>query len=92
MREAVSRQAEITNDFGFHLRAALRFALLCRRFQAEIRLFHDGRVANGRSVLDLLALCAMQGARLELEATGPDAEQAAAALWDLIAVGFHDGE
>jgi phosphotransferase system HPr (HPr) family protein len=90
MNGETRRQVDITNDFGFHMRAAFRFVQLCARFQAQIRVFHDGRVADGRSVLDLLALGAMQGARVELEATGPDAEQAAAALCGLIELGFHD--
>ena len=92
MPELSRRQVEVTNAFGFHLRAASRFVQLSQQFQVKIRVSCDGRAADGRSILDLIALAAGCGARLELEAMGPDAEEAAAALCALIAAGFHEGD
>ena len=48
-----------------------------------------GAKANGKSVMDMLSLAAERGKTLELEACGPDAEQAIAALSELVEAGFH---
>ena len=74
------RQMEITNALGLHLRAASQFVQLSRQFHAEVRVFCNGRAADGRSILDLMMLAAECGASLELEVNGPEAEEATAAL------------
>ena len=74
----VSRQIEIINTLGLHLRAAAKFVRLAQQFQADIWVACDGRKVSGRSILDLATLAAERGSRLELETNGPDAE---AALW-----------
>jgi phosphocarrier protein HPr len=76
---------EVADSAGLHLRLAARFAGVASRFQAEVRVSHRDLVANGKSVIELLILAALRGARLELEARGPDAEQAVAALSELVA-------
>ncbi len=85
-----SRQVEITNTLGLHLRAADKFVRLARQFQAEVRVACDGRKVSGRSMLDLMALAAACGTCLELEADGPDAQAALDALSDLIAREFDE--
>ena len=79
------RRVSIRDPYGLHLRLADRIAHLAERFRAEVRVSHRGREADGKSILDLLGLAAAGGNRLELEARGPDAERAVAALADLIA-------
>jgi phosphotransferase system HPr (HPr) family protein len=86
----VSRQVEITNTLGLHLRAADQFVRLARQFRAEVWVACDGRTANGRSILDLTTLAAACGSQLELEADGPDAEAALDALTGLIGRGFDE--
>ena len=77
------RQLEITNELGLHLRAANRWVELARRFESDVRVFWNGRTADGKSILDLLTLGAEFGAMLEVEVSGPDSDEAAAALSDL---------
>ena len=84
------QQVEITNELGLHLRAANRWVELARQFQSEVRVFWKGRSADGKSILDLLTLGAEPGALLELEVDGPDSEEAAAALSELVERRFHD--
>lgn len=81
MPELSRGQVEITNVLGLHLRAASRFVQLLQQFRAEVRVYCDGRAADGRSILDLMTLEAGRGTRLELEAAGLDAEEAIGALW-----------
>ncbi len=50
------------------------------------------RCIDGKSILGLAGLAAEQGTRLDLEASGPDAEAALAALAELISAQFHEDE
>ncbi len=84
------RQAEISNGLGLHLRAANQFVRVSQQFQVEVRVFCNGHGANGRSILDLLCLAAECGDQLKLEVSGPDAEDAASALCELIEARFHE--
>ena len=72
------------------LRAADKFVRTAQQFQVDIRVGCDGRTANGRSILDLTTLAAECGCRLELDADGPDAAAAVAALSGLIERGFDE--
>lgn len=86
----VSRQVEITNSFGLHLRAADKFVRLAQQFQADVWVASGGRKVSGRSIIDLATLAAECGTRLELETNGPDAAAALDALADLIGHGFDE--
>lgn len=86
----VSRQVEITNALGLHLRAAALFMRLAREFQADVQVGCDGRKASGQSIIDLISISAACGSRIELEADGPDAEAALDALTDLIGRRFDE--
>jgi phosphocarrier protein HPr len=74
------RQLQVEDAFGLRMRAAAEFVCLAGRFGADVWLIHEGRRYNGRSMRDLLTLVAECGSRLDLEAQGPDAEEAIAAL------------
>ncbi|QDV39589.1 HPr family phosphocarrier protein [Tautonia plasticadhaerens] len=80
----VHRRFEVTDPAGLHLRAAARLAQAAAGFVAEVRVRGDGRVADARSILDLMMLAADCGSRLDLEARGADAEAAARVLADLV--------
>ena len=86
------RHVKITNEEGLHMRPAYQFAKLAGQFQAEIRVLHDGKEVNGKSILDLTLLAAYRGTQLELEARGPDAEAALEALSRLVFSEFREGE
>jgi len=86
------REVEITNEYGLHLGPAAKFVKLASRFQSEIRVHHDGKVINGKSILDLTLLAAECGTRLDLEALGPDAVAAIEALAKLVMAQFREGE
>lgn len=88
--QVARRQVEITNALGLHLRPADKFVRLASQFQSEIRVDHQGHTINGKSILDLTTLAAECGTRLELEARGPDAEAAVAALAELVLARFHE--
>ena len=90
-RSRAAARWRLPTALGFHMRAASVFVQLSQQFRAEVRVCCNGRAANGRSILDLLTLAAEFGARIEIEATGLDDEEAIAALCALVESGFHEG-
>jgi phosphocarrier protein len=83
------RQMKIVNTYGLHMRPSNQFVRLASGFQSEVWVFHGGRKANGKSLLEMTMLAAECGTLLEVEARGPDAEQTVAELAELVAAGFH---
>ena len=90
MTAVLRRVATIRNPEGLHLRAAGQFVRLANRFRCQIRVSCDGQEADGRSILDLTILAAGCGKRLDLEASGPDADEAILALAILVEAGFYE--
>lgn len=65
---------------GLHLRPAGQLVALARAFQSSIRIRVEERVADARSVVSLLLLCATLGTVLEIEVAGDDEDAALAAV------------
>lgn len=88
----IARQEKrIRNRAGMHARAAVKFVQLAAHFKSEIRVIKDGASVNGKSIMGLLTLVAALGFTIVIEAEGPDAEAAVAALGDLVDNGFGEG-
>jgi len=86
-----TRTVVVANEEGLHLRAASLFVGLARKFQSRIEVVKDCQRADAKSMpLQLTALGAAPGDELVMEATGPDAEEALAALAALVANKFED--
>ena len=88
----LKREIDIINKLGLHARAAAKFVTLAAGFDAEIRLLRGGREVNGKSIMGVMMLAAARGARLELCASGPEAEQALERLDDLVRRRFDEDE
>src|SRR5271166_3725699 len=86
------RQVAVNNVLGLHLRAADKFVRLAKAFQSDVKVCCKGIIADGRSILSLLSLAAECGTILALEAEGSDAEDAVAALAELITTPSRDSE
>lgn len=84
----LERTVELINRLGLHARAASKFVEQASRFRAEIRVRHNDEEVNGKSILGLLLLAAPCGSKLTISAEGEDAEQALAALAQLVADRF----
>jgi phosphocarrier protein HPr len=92
--EAAPRTREVTvgSPQGLHARPADLVAREARRWQSRIEFVGSSHRADGKSILDLLSLAAAEGTRLVIEATGPDAEQALAAIGRLFEQNFHESQ
>jgi len=81
-------EAVISNALGLHARAAARFVQLASRFKSRIQISHEGRTADGKSILGLLALVGSVGTRLTICADGSDEQEALRQLVDLVNARF----
>jgi phosphocarrier protein len=80
----------IVNQRGLHARAAAKFVRTAEAFDARVQVIRDDQSVAGTSILGLMLLGAGPGTELTLEASGPQADQALAALGDLIDRGFDE--
>jgi phosphotransferase system HPr (HPr) family protein len=79
------QSVRVTNPNGFHMRPMKEFVELARRYQSAVTVSRDGRTVDGKSIFELLgSMLTPQGGELLVEASGPDAREALAALVDLI--------
>jgi len=78
----------IANPDGLHARPAEVFARLASSFKSHIEIVKEGRAVDGKSILQVLTLGAPKGTKLQLNASGADAEDAIAALTDLVNSNF----
>ncbi len=77
----VKQTVEITNKLGMHARPAMKLFELMQGFDAEVLLRNDeGTEAEANSVIALLMLDSAKGRQIEVEATGPQEEEALAAV------------
>lgn len=90
--EKVCRTATVNHPLGIHLRPANLIVGLAKKYQAKVEIVRDNQRVDGKSILDLLTLAVTQGSEVRIEASGPDAEQAATELAELIASDFAEDE
>ena len=88
----VSRTLVVQNPQGIHARPADLIVRLTRNYQAKIEFVKDNQRVDGKSILDLLTLAAVQGSELIVEADGPDAQAAIDAVAELFAGAFSEIE
>jgi phosphocarrier protein HPr len=82
------QSVQILNRNGLHARPAAEMVKAAARFKSDITITRDDLEVNGKSIMGVMMLAAECGATIVLRATGPDAEQAVAALADLVAAKF----
>ena len=88
----IVKKLEIKNKLGLHARAAALLVQTANKFSAQIKLAKDGQTADGRSIMGVLTLAATQGSKIQVEASGEDAEQALRAIEKLIDARFNESE
>ena len=83
---------EIVNKLGLHARASAKLTQVASAYGCEIWLTRNGRRVNAKSIMGVMMLAAGKGATVIIEAEGADADQALAALLQLIADKFGEGD
>jgi len=79
-----SAQVVIQNPLGLHARPAMAFVDAANGYQSRVRVAKEGQVVDGKSIMQLMMLAAVQGTELRLEAEGPDADAAVSELSEML--------
>lgn len=72
------------------MRPAATLVKTAARFKADFFIYKDGMEIIGKSIIGVMTLAAEQGANLLLRFDGPDEQDAAAAVVELIERGFDE--
>ncbi|MBK3735287.1 phosphocarrier protein [Azospirillum brasilense] len=86
----ICQTVTISNQRGLHARAAAKFVKLVATFDCEIEVRRGETQVSGESIMGLMMLAAGPGTSVELYAYGREAEEAMAALVDLITRKFDE--
>ena len=87
-----SKILKICNKRGLHARASAKFVQCLEKYDANIRVSKDGHVVGGTSIMGLMMLAAAEATDIHVTATGPQADEALAALEALVDSRFGEGE
>ncbi len=86
----VVKTITIRNRLGLHARAAVKLMNLANRFISSVKIEKDGSEVDGKSILGILTLAAVQGSQITLKVSGKDEKQALKAMEILIENKFQE--
>lgn len=81
---ALLAETTVTLPANLHARPAGKLARTAAGFKSAIRLEHAGRTVNPTGILAVMGLGATAGSTIIIRAEGPDAEEAAQTLAELL--------
>jgi phosphocarrier protein len=84
----ISRTVDVLNKRGLHARASAKFVTLAAGLPVSVEVEKDGSKVCGTSIMGLMMLGAAKGDRITISATGEGAEEAVAALAQLVEAKF----
>jgi len=88
MADGAEKAVQIVNELGMHARAATKFVQLAAKFPCEVLVTKEGHEVNGKSIMGVLMLVASKGSSITIKARGEKADEAVAALAQLVADKF----
>ena len=88
----IKNNTTINNKLGLHARASAKLTKLAGSFACEVWMAKGERRVNAKSIMGVMMLAAGIGSTVDIEADGPEEQQAMAALLALIADKFGEGE
>jgi phosphocarrier protein HPr len=86
------RTVIVINPQGVHARPADLIVKAASRFQSSVEIVKGHERVDAKSILAIFTLAALPGTELVIEADGPDAADAVAALCELFERGFDELE
>lgn len=78
----------IKNEVGLHARPAAVFVQTVSKYKSKITIEKDGKIANAKSIVEVLSLGAEKNAEVTITAEGSDEEDAMRAIEKLIESNF----
>ncbi len=91
----VSRDIIVSNKLGLHARPAMQFVDVANQFESKVTVYKGGdepEEADGKSVMQMIILAAVEGTPLRITAEGEDAEPAINRLVELFESKFGEDE
>jgi phosphocarrier protein HPr len=88
----IEKEVLVRNKLGLHARAAVKFVNLANRYSASVKVIKDDTEIDGKSILGILTLAAVQGSSLALRVSGKDEDDAMKALTALVKDKFGEKE
>jgi len=88
----IKQNVTIINKLGLHARAASKLVNCASQFESDVFIGRNGNRVNAKSIMGVMMLAAGRGAALTVEAEGADADDALAAIRELVADKFGEGE
>ena len=85
-----TRRVIVSNPQGLHARPADLFVKTASKFTARVEVNKNGELVDGKSILSILTLAAVQGTELVIQAEGSDSAAAVQALAELFEQEFVD--
>ena len=85
-------EIEIINKLGLHARASAKLTQLAGGFPCDVWMEKNGRRINAKSIMGVMMLAAGKGSKVIVACEGERADEALAAIHDLIADRFGEGE
>lgn len=87
-----AEELAIINKLGLHARASAKLTQTAGRFSSDVWLTRNGRRVNAKSIMGVMMLAAARGSHVLVETEGSDAEEALAAVRQLVANRFGEDE
>jgi len=84
----ITREFTISNKLGLHARPSAQLTQTASAFASEVWIAKAGRRVNAKSIMGVMMLAAGRGSVVTVDADGPDADAAIAAIGRLIDSGF----
>jgi len=85
-------EVEIVNKLGLHASASAKLTQVAGKYQSEVWMSRNGRRVNAKSIMGVMMLAAAKGTTVTIETSGPDEDEAMAALLELIRDKFGESE
>lgn len=86
--QALEKELTIVNQRGLHARASAKLVKLVEGFDAAVNVSRDGQTVDGTSIMGLMMLAASPGCCIRVSVSGAQAEEAMAAITELVEDGF----
>lgn len=65
----------VSNEMGLHARPAAAFVKLVKNFPGKVEIIKDGKVANAKSIFNVMSLGVASGTEITIRVTGEDEEE-----------------
>ena len=75
---------KILNEQGLHARLASMFVRTACKFHSTISIIHANRVANAKSIINVLSLWIAKDEKIKIIAEGPDEKEVVEVLVSLV--------